>query len=173
MLIGWARPRRILSLRLHMTAFGIVLLLLGLVLVIAEAHVPGGILGVLGGVTLVGAVLVLAGAAGAGAAVAVPVGVALGLGAAAWGVIVARGVAPTRRARVRSGAEGLSGRVGVVRSWSEPDGQVFVDGALWRAQHSWGPGEEDALHEGDRVVVERVAGLTLCVRRAEEWELIA
>jgi membrane-bound serine protease (ClpP class) len=74
---------------------------------------------------------------------------------------------------VRSGPEGLSGRLGVVRSWHEPDGQVYVDGALWRARHSWGPGEEDALHAGDSVVVERVAGLTLCVRRAEEWELIA
>jgi membrane-bound serine protease (ClpP class) len=156
-----------------MTTFGIVLLLLGLVLVIAEAHVPGGVFGVLGGVVLVAAVLVLAGAAGASAALAVPVGAALGLGAAAWGIVVARGVAGTRRARVRSGAEGLSGQVGVVRRWSEPDGQVFVDGALWRARHSWGPGEEDALREGDRVVVERVAGLTLCVRRAEEWELIA
>jgi len=27
------------------------------------------------------------------------------------------------------------------------------------------------LHEGDQVVVERVSGLTLCVRKAEEWEL--
>jgi membrane-bound ClpP family serine protease len=156
-----------------MTALGIVLLLLGVILVVAEAHVPGGVLGVLGGVMLVAAVVVLAGAAGAGAAIAVPVGAALGLGAATWGVVVARGVSGTRRARVRSGAEGLSGQVGVVRRWDEPDGQVFVDGALWRARHSWGPGEEDALHEGDRVVVERVAGLTLCVRRAEEWELIA
>ncbi len=32
---------------------------------------------------------------------------------------------------------------------------------------------EAALHEGDSVVVERVSGLTLSVRRAEEWELIA
>jgi hypothetical protein len=33
--------------------------------------------------------------------------------------------------------------------------------------------DEDALREGDRVVVERVSGLTLCVRRADEWEVIA
>ena len=31
----------------------------------------------------------------------------------------------------------------------------------------------EALEEGDRVVVERVNGLTLSVRRAEEWELVA
>jgi membrane protein implicated in regulation of membrane protease activity len=74
---------------------------------------------------------------------------------------------------VRSGPEALSGRVGVVRAWSESDGQVYVDGELWRARHSWGEDQEDGLHEGDAVVVERLAGLTLCVRRAEEWELIA
>jgi len=34
------------------------------------------------------------------------------------------------------------------------------------------PRDEGELHEGDRVVVERVDGLTLCVRKAEEWELV-
>ena len=29
------------------------------------------------------------------------------------------------------------------------------------------------LHQGDRVIVERLTGLTLSVRPAEEWELIA
>ena len=61
----------------------------------------------------------------------------------------------------------------MVRRWSEPAGQVFVDGALWRARHDWAETDGDALHEGDPVVVERVSGLTLCVRRADEWELIA
>jgi membrane-bound ClpP family serine protease len=156
-----------------MTAIGILLLLLGVVLVVAEAHVPGGVLGGVGAVALIGGVAVLAAGAGIEAVVAVPVGAAIGLAAGGWALLAARSVAGTRQARVRSGAEGLSGRLGVVRSWSEPDGQVYVDGALWRARHSWGPGEEDALREGDSVVVERVAGLTLCVRRAEEWELIA
>ena len=40
--------------------------------------------------------------------------------------------------------EVLCGRVGVVRLWSEPAGQVFVDGALWRARHEWA--ETDSLH---------------------------
>ena len=44
-----------------------------------------------------------------------------------------------------------------------------MDGALWRARCS--VLEEDAqLDAGDAVVVERVSGLTLAVRRAEEWE---
>jgi hypothetical protein len=52
-------------------------------------------------------------------------------------------------------------------------GCLFCAGARGRARHSWGPGDEQDLREGDAVVVERVAGLTLCVRRAEDWELIA
>jgi membrane-bound serine protease (ClpP class) len=155
------------------TALGIVLLFSGLVLVVAEAHVPGGVLGVAGGVVLVAAVAVLAAAIGAGAVVAVPVGAGLGLAAGAWALLAARSASGARHARVRSGPEALSGRVGVVRGWREDDGQVYLDGELWRARHSWGPGEDAGLHEGDAVVVERVAGLTLCVRRAEEWELIA
>jgi membrane-bound serine protease (ClpP class) len=156
-----------------MTALGIVLLLTGLALVVAEAHIPGGVLGVAGAVVLVAAVAVLATAVGADAVIAAPIGAGLGVAAASWAWLAARSISGTRHARVRSGAEGLSGRIGVVRGWAEPDGQVYVDGALWRARHSWGPGEEGSLHEGDAVVVERVAGLTLCVRRAEDWELIA
>jgi membrane protein implicated in regulation of membrane protease activity len=61
--------------------------------------------------------------------------------------------------------------VGVVRNWREPTGQVFVDGALWQARREWWGADQDVLGEGDEIVVERVSGLTLCVRRAEEWEL--
>lgn len=154
-----------------MTALGVALLLAGAALVIAEAHVPGGVLGVVGGLALItGGVIVIA-ALGGGAAVAVPVGIGIGAIAAGWTLVITRKAAAARQARVQSGAEGLRGRLGVVRSWAEPAGQVFVDGALWRARHDW-PLDE-ALREGDPVVVERVSGLTLCVRRADEWELTA
>ncbi len=156
-----------------MTALGIVLLLSGIALVVAEAHVPSGVLGVAGGVVLVAAVAVLATAVDANAIVAVPVAAGLLVAAGAWGVLAARSVSHTQRARRRSGPEALSGRIGVVRAWSEPDGQVYLDGELWRARHSWGTDEEADLQEGDAVIVERLAGLTLCVRRADEWELIA
>jgi membrane-bound ClpP family serine protease len=156
-----------------MTALGFALLILGAALVVAEAHVPGGVLGVAGGVALVaGGILVIA-AFGAGAAVAVPVGVGLGAGAVGWALLTASKGSAARRIRIASGAEALCGRVGVVRLWTESTGQVFVDGALWRARHDWTELDDAPLHQGDQVVVERVNGLTLSVRRAEEWELIA
>ena len=156
-----------------MTALGFALLIAGAALVIAEAHVPGGVLGVAGGIALIAGGIIVIAALGGGAAIAVPVGVGIGAMAGGWTLIVARKAAAAQLTRVQSGAEGLRGRRGVVRSWSEPSGQVFVDGALWRARHEWPLGDDEALHEGDAVVVERVSGLTLCVRRADEWELTA
>jgi membrane protein implicated in regulation of membrane protease activity len=64
------------------------------------------------------------------------------------------------------------GHLGVVRSWEEPAGKVLVDGSLWQAHRSWADEEHGELQAGDRVVVERLDGLTLIVRQAEEWELV-
>ncbi|HWH93263.1 MAG TPA: NfeD family protein [Baekduia sp.] len=155
-----------------MLLLGLALLLLGVVLVIAEAHVPGGALGGAGAFALAGGVVVVVLAAGASLAVGGALALALGAASAGWAVLAAGTVARVRRTRARSGAEALPGQTGVVRRWSEPGGQVFVDGALWRARHDDTEGE-GSLNEGDPVVVEYVRGLTLSVRRAEEWELTA
>jgi membrane-bound ClpP family serine protease len=131
--------------------------------------VPGGVLGVTGGVMLAGgAALALAGAGGGAAVI---VGVVLGALAATglWLAFATRKALATRRLRSASGREALSGRCGVVRRWQNGSGQVFVDGALWRARPSW-PDSEDQLRPGDTVVVEGMSGLTLAVRRAEDWE---
>jgi membrane-bound serine protease (ClpP class) len=150
-----------------MTALGIALLLAGAALVIAEAHVPGGVLGVAGGIALMlGGIVVIAGLGG-GAVLAIPVGIGLGVIAGGGALYVASKGRAAGRTRIRAGAEGLCGQVGVVRSWAEPAGQVFVDGALWRAR----PCLQDELVAGDPVVVERVHGMVLSVRRAEEWEI--
>jgi membrane-bound ClpP family serine protease len=154
-----------------MTALGLVLLLLGATLVVVEAHVPGGVAGALGGVALIVGGLVVIGALGGSLALAVPMALGMGAAVGAWSLVVAKKTVAVRRRRIQSGAEGLQGRVGVVRRWSEPAGQVFVDGALWRARRDpLGP-DPEVLGEGDSVVVEHVSGLTLSVRPAEDWEL--
>ena len=156
-----------------MTALGIVLLVLGAVLVLIEAHVPR--LGVLGGpgVIALGAGALLA-ISGLGGGIAVGILSALVLVGAAAGTLALtfrKGFA-VRRRRVRAGPERLLGQVGVVRRWDEPCGKVLVDGALWQARRSLADGEPPQLHEGDSIVVERLDGLTLAVRPAEDWELI-
>ena len=153
-----------------MVEIGVALVLVGAALLVAEAHVPGGALGAAGGVALaLGAALAIGGAGGGVLLViaAVAAGIAV---AGLWVAIAARKSLAVRRLRAASGREALSGRQGVVRSWTGDAGQVFVDGALWRACRSWGDDEEEELDAGDPIVVERVTGLTLGVRRAEDWE---
>jgi len=157
-----------------MTALGVSLLLVGAIMILVEAHVPT--LGTLGapGVVALGAGAVLA-VLGLGGGVVLGVVAALLLAGTAGGVMavtVGKGVA-VRRRRVRAGPESLLGRLGVVRSWEGPDGCVQVDGALWTARRSMLDDEDDDdLRAGDAVVVDHLDGLTVAVRRAEEWELI-
>ncbi len=156
-----------------MTALGVALLIVGAIVIVAEAHVPS--LGLLGGPGVVavgvGAVLAVSGLGG-GLVLALITALLLvmsGLGALA--ISVNKGLA-VRRRRVRTGPEGLVGHLGVVRSWAESTGSVLVDGALWRARRSLTDDEDEGeLHAGDPVVVERLSGLTVAVRRAEDWEL--
>ncbi len=157
-----------------MLVLGAVLLIVGALLVLVEAHVPTG--GVIGGgavIALVAGAAMLLSAAGAPGLLVLVLAL-FALGAGVYAVLsLGRSLVRYGRLRPRTGAEALVGHVGVLRHAPDPDGRVFVDGALWRAEPDW-QHEEAApqLHEGDRVVVERVHGLTLCVRKAEDWELV-
>jgi membrane-bound ClpP family serine protease len=152
-----------------MVVVGVALLLVGAALLVAEAHVPAGVLGVVGGFALAGGAALAIAGAGGGLAIVLPVVIAAGAVAGLWLAVATRKGLATQRLRISSGREALTGHMGVVRNWNGAGGQVLVDGALWRARRSLG-NEDDELGEGDHVVVERVSGLTLCVRRAEDWE---
>jgi len=159
-----------------MTALGVALLVFGTTAVLLEAHFPAlGMLGVPGVVGLVaGSVLTVAGLGGGIVAALVVAVLVAAAGAALVTASVRKGAAVTRR-RVRAGAEGIIGHIGTVRSWSGDtgDGKVLVDGALWQARRSQLLDDEPVqLHAGDKVVVEQLRGLTVGVRRAEDWELV-
>jgi membrane-bound serine protease (ClpP class) len=160
-----------------MLTLGIVLLVAAVALFVAEAHVPaGGVLGAGGVAALVAGAWIALVAAGAGLAMAVAVAVGAGVVSAGVLGLVASKTLGAMRLPTSSGSESLVGRTGEVRvalgAGSAP-GQVFVDGALWRAEAADEYEDRRTLRAGDRVVVERVRGLTLCVRKAEEWELQA
>ena len=153
-----------------MLDLGVALLGVGTALLIAEAHVVSyGVLGAAGLASMVIGVVLAVDAAGGSIALVLAIALTLGLAGAALLVAVVQRVAVLARRRARTGVEGLVGRVGVLRSPPAPLGQVFVAGELWRARPSLG--DDEVLHAGDPVVVERVSGLALAVRRAEEWEL--
>jgi membrane-bound ClpP family serine protease len=148
-----------------MAGLGIALFLAGIVLVVAEVHlVTGGLLGAAGTAAAVAGAALAVDAAGGGAvlvaAIAVLVAVILG---GALAVALAK-VARATAVRPRSGREALVGQRGIARA----DDRVLVDGALWSARPCF---DDEPLRAGDPVVVTRVDGLTLTVRKAEPWEL--
>jgi membrane-bound serine protease (ClpP class) len=151
-----------------MVLLGIALLGIGAGLLIAEAHLPTyGALGLAGVLALAAGAAVAVDGAGGGTVLIVAIVVIVALAALALLAVITRATLKAGHARVKTGVEGLVGHVGVMRTAPAPLGQVFVDGALWRAR----PCLEDDLVVGDPVVVERVNGLVLSVRRAEEWEV--
>jgi membrane-bound ClpP family serine protease len=154
-----------------MSTVGILLVLVGATLVVAEAHVPShGILGTTAAAALATGIALLVSGAGLGAAAVAGTALVTALFSLALVALIVRKGMATRSIRARGGAEGLIGHVGEVRAAPAPVGRVFVDGALWRARQ-WGFEGEPALRPGDPVVIERVSGLTLTVRPAEEWEV--
>lgn len=154
-----------------MVLLGVICTVCGAALLVAEAHLPSGLLGLAGAVLLVIGAALAIGGAGGGLALVLAGVTAAGLVAAAWVGLIARTALRTRGRRAVSGREALSGRPGTVRAWSDAGrGQVLVDGALWQARASELEYELAELETGDAIVVERVRGLTLTVRRAEEWE---
>jgi membrane-bound ClpP family serine protease len=154
-----------------MSTLGIMLVLVGAALVVAEAHVPShGALGTAAAVALAAGIGVLVSGAGLGVAAVVAATASAALFTLGFVLLIVGKALATRRLGARGGAEGLVGRLGEVRTAPQPVGNVFVDGALWRAR-VWGLEGERALAPGDPVVVEGVRGLTLTVRPAEEWEV--
>jgi membrane-bound ClpP family serine protease len=155
-----------------MTALIVALLVAGASLLVAEAHLPSyGVLGITGvALFAVGGVLAVD-AAGLSVLAALAVVVPVALVLAGLVAIGARKALAVSRRRARGGADGLIGRVGVVRRDVGPEGAVFVAGELWRARRSWVDADA-VLQAGEHVVVEQVQGLTLSVRRAEEWEVL-
>jgi membrane-bound serine protease (ClpP class) len=141
-----------------MGAVVIVLLALAVALLVAEAHVPSGALGVLGVGSLVAAGIVYRDEGHDLPIVAIVVG-ALLIGG--FFLLASRKVLATYRTQpVRTGYEGLAGTIAEARTQLDPEGQVFADGSIWHARLIDGT----RAAPGDRVRVESVDGLTLVVK---------
>ena len=147
--------------QLPVTAAGILLLAAGVALMVAEGHLAThGILGVagIGSLALSGLLLYDTDSEALDVSPVVVIVGALLLGG--FLVVVIERAIRARREPVRTGWEELVGAEGEVRQKLDPDGQVFVEGALWRARPASGDGPIPA---GDRVRVESVDGLTVLV----------
>lgn len=150
--------------QLPVTAAGILLLVAAIALFIAEAHFTSGVLGVSAVVALVLAGLLLFDTDGGAADVSVPAVIATAVLIGAMVLFVIQRVVRSRREPVRTGHEEMVGLPAEVRVPLTPEGQVFAQGALWRARLV--DGGPDRLGVGGRVRVESVDGLTLVVKPA-------
>lgn len=138
---------------------GLLLIVLGIVLMIAEALAPSfGVLG-FGGVAafILGSVLLMdTDVPGYGVNLGLIVGIAV-VSVVILGVTLYM-LFKSRRARIVTGEEGtIDGRIAVVSSFSGNEGWVRVNGELWRAQCG------EPLAAGDQVRVLRHDGLRFVV----------
>jgi membrane-bound serine protease (ClpP class) len=141
---------------------GLLLILFGLVLLVADIKVAShGILTVGGIVSMVLGSLMLYDMPESGLRISWLVIIpTVGATAAVVVLAVSMGLRALRRPPT-TGAVGMVGHVGVVKKTLDPEGQVLVDGELWRAVTRNGP-----VPTGENVEIVSVDGLTLTVTRS-------
>lgn len=145
---------------------GIFLLILAFGLFIAEAFVTShGILGTSGLIAFVMGSLLLFTGSGPGISLSPWMVVLFTAFFAALLALLIFFIVRGQTRKVLTGQEGLIGLVGVVRTPLNPRGTVFLAGSLWNAV-----AEEGQVEQGKEVVVTKVEGLTLRVKRKEAEE---
>jgi membrane-bound serine protease (ClpP class) len=132
-------------------------------LLLAEMLLPtGGVLAVVGAAGLVAAGVVALGDDSASADYIGPGLITLGVLSLITSIFIGRKVVAAHRDEpVRTGWEELIGRDADVRQTLRPEGQIWVDGALWKARVADG---EPQVEIGNRVRIESIDGLTLVVK---------
>ena len=155
-----------------MTALAVALMVTGALLLVAEAHLASyGLLGVAGVLALGAGGLLAISEAGGSVVLGLAIFLPIAIGLVALMVVAGRKSLALRRRRPRSGAR---------RRWSAAS--AWCATRRRRSATCWSRAscgvraprgtDEPALREGEHVVIEQVHGLTLGVRRAEEWEVL-
>lgn len=135
---------------------------IGVLLLLVELLLPtGGVLAVIGAGGLVAAGIVSLNEDNAAADYVGPGLITLGvLSIVTFFIITPKIIRAHRDEPVRTGWEELVGRDAEVREQLDPVGQVWIEGALWKARAA----DADApIAIGNRVRIESVDGLTLVV----------
>jgi len=146
--------------------FGLIFLVIAFVLFILEIKTPTtGALTAAGVGSLIVGALVLFNSPGTPTfqRVSVPLVVGTSLVTATIFLVVIMFAIRAQKAPIRTGQESLVNKVGVARSDLAPKGSVYLAGELWTAELEAG---EQPVTKGESVVVVRVEGLHLIVRKA-------
>lgn len=141
---------------------GLALMILGLVLLVSEAFIPGFGLLTLGGLTclILGSMLLFE-SADPVMRVSLSAIFTFSVTTAAVTLFLVRRFVLSRRMKVQGGREGLIGETGHVTIAIRPDkeGKVFVHGEIWNAV------SDIMLAINDKIVVKEIQGLTLKVEK--------
>ncbi|RKY58408.1 MAG: nodulation protein NfeD [Candidatus Latescibacterota bacterium] len=141
---------------------GLLLILLGLGLLIADIKVPSyGLLTVGGIVSMTLGSIMLFRTPGSFLSVSWPVILAAVITTAAFFIFAIGMAIKARLTKPVSGKEGLVGERGVARTPLEPSGMVLVHGELWQAK------SDEPVGEGEEVEVVAVEGLKLKVKKVD------
>ena len=144
----------------------IVIAAIAALLLLVELLLPtGGLLALIGAAGLVAAGIISLNEDNAASDYVGPGLITLGvLSIATFFIITPKIIRAHRDEPVRTGWEELIGRDAEVRDALDPQGQVWIEGALWKASAADG---DEPIAIGNRVRVESVDGLTLIVRPAD------
>ncbi|WP_330959987.1 NfeD family protein [Photobacterium sp. 53610] len=142
---------------------GLGLIILGIVLMVAEAFSPSfGILGFGGIASFVIGSVMLMDTQEPGYQIALPLIIGLTATSALFTFVILALLLKTRRKPVTTGAEMLANDEGKVVSGFPGEGRVLVEGEIWQARC------DTALRVGQSIVVKRVDGLCLHVEAKEK-----
>ncbi len=147
---------------LPINATGILLILFGIALLLAEIFIPSfGVLGIGGMIAFVLGSLLLFDTADPGLIVNRPIVATAALTISGFMLAIGFLVIRTQWSHATTGSEGLLGERGEVRERIAGTGKVFVHGETWTAI------SDETLEEGERVEVQGLEpGLRIRVRRA-------
>jgi membrane-bound ClpP family serine protease len=143
------------------TIAGIILILVGVGLLVAEFHTPGlGLLLIFGLISLItGFVLLFEGGPLVTQIDWWPIGLLIAaivalIGYAIWRIVV------TYRRQATTGREDIIGKKGLVKEVLNPEGMLLFQGELWTAVS-----ESGIIQPGEEVVITKVDGLKLIVKK--------
>jgi membrane-bound serine protease (ClpP class) len=108
---------------------------------------------------LLGSLILLGGDTGA-ARISISVILTVTVATVAFFLVVVAAAVRAQRRKPETGEQGLLGETGTALTDLGPSGQVFVHGEYWAAQ------ADEPITQGTRIVVDRVEGLVLKVRKA-------
>ncbi len=142
---------------------GVALILLAFLAFFLEVFVPSfGLLTVAGIISLIVGGSILTSGTGGGPTVSRALVIATGVAVGVLFSAVAMFILQARGKGTRVGAEILIGKKAVARTRLDPSGFVFIQGERWRAVS-----QDGVIEVGEPVVIQRLEGLSLHVRRVE------